>query len=107
MFLMIVEPLLDNVLIEPVTKTDSPDGMVLPDSSKTNNLTMGIVLACGEGRRTVNGDLMPFDFAPHDQVIFRKRESDLVNETGKELYLVSADSILAIIYEKAVPKTDS
>ena len=92
-----IKPLEDRILVEPqdaeqVTKS----GLVIPDTAKEKPQE-GRVIATGPGRIDDNGNRVPLDVAVDDVVIFSKYGGTEVKYDGKELLLLNARDILAVV----------
>jgi len=89
---MKVQPLFDNVLIEPLeAESKTSSGIILPDTVQEKP-QMGKVRAVGKGKKD---DLMQVKVG--DNVMYKKWGGNEVKVEGREMTLVSQDDILAII----------
>ncbi len=94
---MKVQPLFDNVLIEPLEAEEkTASGILLPDSAKEKP-QMGKVIAVGKGKMGPKGDLHPMVIAVGDTVMYKKWGGNEVKVNGKEMTLVSQEDVLAIV----------
>ena len=95
---MKIKPLFDNVLIEPLEKEEvTASGIVLPDSVKEKPQE-GKVVAVGPGEQDCDDDKpTPPPVKVGDRVIYKKWGGNEVKVDGKELLLVKAEDILAIV----------
>ena len=92
-----IKPLEDRILVEPqdaeqVTKS----GLVIPDTAKEKPQE-GKVIATGPGRIDDNGNRVPLDVSVDDVVIFSKYGGTEVKYDGKDLLLLNARDILAVV----------
>ena len=71
-------------------------GLVIPDTAKEKPQE-GKVLATGPGRVDDNGNRVPLDVSEGDVVIFSKYGGTEVKYDGKELLLLNARDILAVV----------
>lgn len=90
-------PLHDNVLIRPIqAETTTASGIVIPDTASKEKPMRGEVLAVGPGRLDENGKRSPVDVKAGDVVVFTKYAPTEIKVNGEELYIVGADSLLAV-----------
>jgi len=100
---MKITPLSDHVFIQSLEgESQTPGGIVIPDTAEKEKPVKGKVLAVGPGRRNDKGELIPMSVKVGDVVLFKKYgpdEIELVDEAGKKVeYLVAREEdILAII----------
>ncbi len=86
-------PLGDKVLLKPLSTEDtSPSGIIIPDTVDKEKPEEGIVVAVGPGK---DDEKMTVKIG--NKVIFSKYGYDEVKVDGKEYYILSESSILAII----------
>ncbi len=90
-------PLQDNVIVEPL-KEDSmtASGIVIPDTVSKEKPMRGTVLSVGPGKMDAQGKIVPVGVSEGDIVLFTKYAPTEIKIEGKELYVLGADSILAI-----------
>ena len=94
---MKVQPLFDNVLIEPLeAESKTQSGIILPDSVKEKP-QMGKVVAVGKGKVGPKGDVHPMVVSVGDTVMYKKWGGNEVKMDGKEMTLVSQEDILAVV----------
>jgi len=92
-----IQPLLDNVLIEPAEEeTKSPGGIYLPENAKEKP-TIGVVKAVGPGKLDKNGKIIKLSVKVGDKVYYKKWGGNEIKIAGIELLLVEEKDILAII----------
>jgi chaperonin GroES len=97
-----ITPLNDRVVVRPLTEqemgTTSPSGIIIPDTVSKEKPEQGIVIAIGKGKWNEDGDArIPLEVKIGDKVVFSKYGYDEVKVDGKDYYVVSESSILAII----------
>ena len=91
-----IKPLEDRILVEPLeAEQTTASGLVIPDTAKEK--PQGKVLATGPGRVDDNGNRVPLDVAEGDVVIFSKYGGTEVKYDGKDLLLLNARDILAVV----------
>ena len=92
-----IKPLEDRILVEPLeAEQTTASGLVIPDTAKEKPQE-GKVLATGPGRIDDNGNRVPLDVSEGDVVIFSKYGGTEVKYDGKELLLLNARDILAVV----------
>lgn len=98
-----LHPLGDRVVVRPLTEeemgTKSASGIIIPDTVSKEKPEQGKVVAVGPGKMGDNGTRMPMDIQEGDRVVFSKYGYDEVKVSGEEYYIVSEQSLLAIIKE--------
>ena len=97
---MKVQPLFDNVLIEPLeAESKTVSGIILPDSVKEKP-QMGKVVAVGKGKADKDGKLVAMQVAMGDTVMYKKWGGNEVKVDNKDMTLVSQEDVLAIVLTK-------
>lgn len=92
-----IEPLFDNVLIQPLDGEDRlPSGIVLPDSAKEKP-QMGKVMAVGPGTTDEHGKKITMVVSIGDTVMYKKWGGQEVKVEGKEWMIVEQKDILAVV----------
>jgi chaperonin GroES len=92
-----IKPLEDRILVEPLeAEQTTASGLVIPDTAKEKPQE-GKVLATGPGRIDDNGKRVPLDVSEGDVVIFSKYGGTEVKYDNKELLLLNARDILAVV----------
>jgi chaperonin GroES len=92
-----IKPLEDRLVIQAVeAEQTTASGLVIPDTAKEKPQE-GNVIAVGPGRVDDNGNRVPLDVAVGDKVIFSKYGGTEVKYDGKELLLLNARDILAVV----------
>jgi chaperonin GroES len=93
---MIIKPLFDQVLIEPLESEEvTSSGIVIPDTAKEKP-SRGKVLAVGPGT-SVDGKVVLIPVKRGDVVIYKKWGGHEVKVETKELLLVEAKDIMALV----------
>lgn len=91
-----LQPTFDNVLVEPQdTKTQTESGIYLPDTAKEKP-SQGKVLAVGPGVKH-DGETVAMPVKSGDTIIYKKWGGHEVKVDGKDLLLVEAKDILAVL----------
>lgn len=88
------QPLANFVLIQRIDETMemSPGGMVIPEIGQVKS-NKGRVIAVGEGRLTINGDLIPIPLEEGDIVLFSKYGAEDIDLDGHAYLLLRYDEI--------------
>jgi len=94
---MKVQPLFDNVLIEPLeAESKTASGIILPDTVKEKP-QMGKVMAVGKGKTDSNGKVVAMQVKVGDTVMYKKWGGNEVKVDGREMTLVAQEDVLAIV----------
>jgi chaperonin GroES len=92
-----IQPLGDRVLVKPAEAKESKrGGIIIPDSAKEKPQE-GIVAACGKGRMTPEGKLIPLDVKVGDKVLYGKYSGSEIKLNDEEFMMMSQDDILGIL----------
>ncbi len=92
-----IQPLEDRIVVKPLdAEQTTASGLVIPDTAKEKPQE-GEVMAIGPGRIDDNGNRVPLDVAEGDVVIFSKYGGTEVKYDGKDLLLLNARDILAVV----------
>ena len=90
-------PLHDRVVVRRIEGEEkTKGGIIIPDTAKEKPQE-GKVLSIGPGRVDDNGNRVPLDVAEGDVVIFSKYGGTEVKYDGKDLLLLNARDILAVV----------
>lgn len=82
-----LQPLADHIIVKPRRETETPTGIVIPDTALDSKSDRGEVLAVGPGRLQEDGTRAPMDVAVGDTVLFAKYAADEIEVDGAT-YLV-------------------
>lgn len=94
---MAFTPLHDRVLVRRVESEErTAGGLIIPDSAKEKP-SEGLVVACGEGARKDNGELIAMAVKAGDRILFGKWSGTEVTVEGEELLIMKESDILGII----------
>ena len=92
-----IKPLEDRIVIQQVDAEQvTASGLVIPDTAKEKPQE-GEVVAVGPGRIDDNGNRVPLDVKVGDKVIYSKYGGTEVKFQGKDLLVLSARDVLAIV----------
>lgn len=95
---MQIRPLADHVLIEPLKQEEkTKSGILLPETAEKERPEQGKVIACGPGKKTDDGKLVPMEVKPGDIVLFTKYGPNEVKINEKDYLICKEEDILAII----------
>jgi len=97
-----IKPILDRVVVRRLSDeemgTKSASGIIVPDTVSKERPEQGMVIAVGEGKWDEDGEKrIPMDVKVGDRIVFSKYGIDEVKIGGEEYYIVSSQSILAIL----------
>ncbi|MCZ4259663.1 MAG: co-chaperone GroES [Limimaricola soesokkakensis] len=94
---MAFKPLHDRVLVRRVEGEEkTKGGLIIPDNAKEKPAE-GEVIACGDGARKDNGELIAMAVKEGDRVLFGKWSGTEVTVNGEELLIMKESDILGII----------
>lgn len=92
-----ISPLGDRIVLAPLAKEEATlSGILIPDSAKQDKPERGTVVAVGPGKYD-DGALVPMQVKIGDTVLFSKYGYEEVKVDGKDYYILSESSVLAII----------
>ena len=92
-----IQPLGDRVLVKPAEAKESKrGGIIIPDSAKEKPQE-GIIAACGKGRTTPEGKLIPLDVKVGDKILYGKYSGSEIKLNDEEYMMMSQDDILGIL----------
>ena len=95
---MIIKPLSDHVLIEPLKQEEkTKSGILLPETAEKEKPEQGKVIAVGPGKKTDEGKVVPLEVKEGDVVLFTKYGPNEVKIDDKEYLIAREEDILAII----------
>lgn len=92
---MKIRPLSDNILIQPMAETKLPSGILVPETAKEKPQE-GKVVAVGPGK-IEDGKLIKPKVKKGDRVIYKKWGGNEVKVDGKDMLIVKAEDILAVL----------
>ena len=94
---MAFKPLHDRVLVRRVEGEEkTAGGLIIPDSAKEKPAE-GIVVACGEGARKDNGELIAPAVKAGDKILFGKWSGTEVTVDGVEMLMMKESDIMGIL----------
>jgi len=97
-----IKPLGDRVVVRRLSDeemgTKSASGIIIPDTVSKEKPEQGMVMAVGEGKWDEDGEKrIPMDVKVGDRIVFSKYGFDEVKIGGTEYFIVSSQSILAVL----------
>jgi chaperonin GroES len=96
-----VKPLGDRVVVRPVTENErgakTKSGIFIPETVEKERSEQGVVVAVGPGKMNDEGKHIPMTVKEGQTVLFSKYGPDEIKIDGKELFIISESSILAVI----------
>ncbi|UCG53816.1 MAG: co-chaperone GroES [Candidatus Latescibacterota bacterium] len=94
---MVMRPLSDHVLVEPIEEADrKKGGIIIPDTAKEKP-QKGEVIAVGKGRLTDKGERVKPEVKKGDKILFRKYSGTEINIDDKKYIVLQESDILATI----------
>ena len=91
---MAFRPLHDRVLVRRIDEDEkTAGGIIIPDTAKEKP-SEGEVVACGEGARKDNGELIAMAVAAGDKILFGKWSGTEVTVDGEELLIMKESDIM-------------
>jgi len=98
---MKIKPLHNNVLVEPLSEEErgskTKSGIFIPDTVSKEKPDQGKIIEVGPGKRDNTGKLIPMSVKKGQRVVFSKYSPDEIKVGEKKYYIISEDSILAVI----------
>ena len=91
----------NNVLIEPFSDEEkgskTKSGIFIPETVDKEKPDQGKVIEVGPGKKDSEGKLIPMSVKKGQKVVFSKYGPDEIKVSEKKYYIISEDSILAVI----------
>jgi chaperonin GroES len=95
---MIIKPLSDHILIEPIKEEEkTKSGILLPETADKERPEQGKVIAVGPGRKNDSGHLILMEVKVGQKVLFTKYGPNEIKVEDKEYLIAKEEDILAII----------
>ena len=92
-----IQPLGDRVLVKPIeSKETKRGGLIIPDSAKEKPQE-GEVVACGKGKLTEDGKILPMDVKAGDRILYGKYSGNEIRIDDIEHLIMHQDDILGIL----------
>ncbi|MDA1337294.1 MAG: co-chaperone GroES [bacterium] len=95
---MIIKPLSDRVLLEPLKEEQkTKTGILLPETVEQEKSEQGTVIAVGPGKKGKDGKITPLDVKVGDIVLYAKYGPNEMKVEGKDYLIAEEKDILAIL----------
>ncbi len=92
-----LQPLGDRVLVKPLEQKETKrGGIIIPDTAKEKPQE-GEVIACGRGKTTDDGKVLPMDVKPGDKILYGKYSGTEVKLDDEEYLVMHQDDIVGIL----------
>jgi len=92
-----IQPLGDRVLVRPIeNKETKRGGLIIPDTAKEKPQE-GEVVACGKGKLTEDGKVLPMDVKAGDRILYGKYTGNEIKIDEVEHLIMHQDDILGIL----------
>lgn len=93
-----IRPLFSNVLVKPLeAETTTASGIIIPDTAKEQQSTVGYVMAIGEGKISPEGEREEIAVKVGDKVMYKKWGGNEIKVGNEEWTIVDHKDILAIV----------
>ncbi len=90
-------PLHDRVLVRRLDEDEkTAGGIIIPDTAKEKP-SQGEVIACGNGARGDDNDIIPLDVKVGDKILFGKWSGTEVKLDGEDLLIMKESDVLGIV----------
>lgn len=92
-----VRPLHDRILVRRTAEEEkTAGGLFIPDTAKEKP-QRGEIVACGKGRVTEDGKVLPLEVKIGDKVLFGKYSGSELKLNGEEFLMMKEEDILGVI----------
>ena len=92
-----IQPLGDRVLVKAVEQMETKrGGIIIPDTAKEKPQE-GLVVACGKGKTTEDGKVLPMDVKAGDKILYGKYSGSEIKLEGVEYLIMHQDDILGVL----------
>jgi chaperonin GroES len=92
-----IQPLGDRVLVKPIeAKETKRGGLIIPDTAKEKPQE-GEIIACGKGKTTEDGKVLPMDVKAGDKILYGKYSGSEIKLDDQEYLIMHQDDILGIL----------
>lgn len=92
-----LQPLGDRVLVKAVEQKETKrSGIIIPETAKEKPQE-GEIMACGKGKVTEDGKVLPMDVKPGDRILYGKYSGSEVKLNDTEYLIMHQDDILGIL----------
>ncbi len=98
-----LRPLGDRIIVEPLSEhergKETKSGIFIPETTEKERAEQGLVVAVGPGKLNDAGAIIPMSVKVGDKVLFTKYGPDEIKQDGKDYFILSESSVLAVIIE--------
>lgn len=95
---MIIKPISDHVLIEPIKEEEkTQSGILLPQTVEKEKPEQGKIIAVGPGKKNRNNQIVPLEVKVGQRVLFTKYGPNEIKIDDKRYLIAKEEDILAII----------
>ena len=92
-----IQPLGDRVLVKAVEQKETKrGGIIIPDTAKEKPQE-GEIVACGKGKTTDEGKLLPMDVKAGDRILYGKYSGNEIKLDDVDYLIMHQDDILGIL----------
>ena len=92
-----IHPLGDRVLVKAAEQKETKrGGIIIPDTAKEKPQE-GLVVACGKGKTTEDGKVLPMDVKPGDKIMYGKYSGSEIKLDDVEYLIMHQEDILGIL----------
>ena len=92
-----IQPLGDRVLVKPIeSKETKRSGLIIPDTAKEKPQE-GEVVACGKGKTTEDGKVLPMDVKAGDKILYGKYSGNEIKLDEQDHIIMHKEDILGIL----------
>lgn len=92
-----IQPLGDRVLVRPVEQKEvKKSGIIIPDTAKEKPQE-GKVVACGKGKSSEDGKLLPMEVKAGDRILYGKYSGTEIRIDDEDHLIMHQDDILGIL----------
>lgn len=95
-----IKPLFDRLVIEQVEiQKTTASGIIVSSPTTTEKPAEGIIVARGNGKRTADGTILPWNVEVGQRIAFNPNSITKVKANGKDYLMLREDDIIAVITE--------
>ena len=92
-----IQPLGDRVLVKAVEQQETKrGGIIIPDTAKEKPQE-GLIVACGKGKTTEDGKVLPMDVKAGDKILYGKYSGNEIKIDETDYLIMHQDDILGIL----------
>lgn len=93
-----LKPLRDHIVVRALGREEvTAAGILLPDTASKEKPQEGEVIACGPGKTSDDGKLLPLTVKVGQKILFSKYSPTEVEVQGSEYLILREDDVLAIL----------